>query len=97
MGVADTTAEDVSTSPDEAELRSRLYQLDCAMDEARRNPEKGDFFALAAEREEVLSDLRALDPPEASLGDQHNPEHVRGEPEVRPPIPSPWESGGAAI
>ena len=92
MVTADTTAGDEPTPPDETALRTRFYQLDYAMDEARRTPEQGDFFVLAAEREDVLAQLRALDPPEASLGDQHNPDHVT--PRERPFIASPSDTGG---
>ena len=85
---------EAQTTSDEGQLRSRLYQLDSAMDEARGNPEKGDFFALAAERYEVMEQLRALDPPDAELGDQHNPEHLT--PQEVPFIASPSDTGGVA-
>lgn len=96
MAPVGTPGSGETAASDEAALRACLYQLDCAVAEARRDPGRGDFFALAAERDEVAARLRALDPPEASLGDQHNPDHVRGEPGIQPPIPSPSESGGGA-
>ena len=55
----------------EAQLRVRLFEVESAMDEARRDPdESGLLGRLAEQRDEIKERLSELLPPDAALGYQ---------------------------
>ncbi len=83
------------SADDEAALRQRLFELDSAMDAARKDPDSAwQLGALAEERDAIKLRLQALDPPDADLGYQRRDDGFSKVQSDGTFIASPGETGG---
>lgn len=91
-------AMDAPDSPTEVTLRTRLYELDSAIDAARQEKDSVPKLAsLAAQRQEVHDQLDILLPP-GDMGYQHNEDRRRDKMDIdQVPIPVVGDSGGAGF
>lgn len=81
----------------ERELRTRLFEVDTLVDEARANGDAVRLAELASIREELADGLRALLPADAELGTQHNPDKRLDMIDVdQIPVPIVGPGGGVA-